>query len=84
MHRVGPGPGALVQLSENLLRVFREGTGCENGCEEDGRAASGTICAAPAPTTRKKREFVSGSNRIDGASTEKDFGAERDWRRKNV
>jgi hypothetical protein len=34
--------------------VFREGTGYENGCEEDGRAASGTICAAPALPTGKK------------------------------
>lgn len=59
MHRVGPGPGVLVQLSESLLRVFREGTGYENGCEQDERAVSGTIRAALTLTIREGRESVS-------------------------
>jgi hypothetical protein len=32
----------------------------ETGREQDERAVSGTICADPALTTRKKRESVSG------------------------
>jgi len=40
--------------------ALQGGTHSENGRAQDERSASGTISAAPALTTRKKRESVSG------------------------